>query len=225
MTGEDAVYKGVLFVGGEAPAPGESPIRFNDYSLRIAADSGYETACAHGVLCHQVVGDMDSLSDTSLLDDLDSQMVQRYPQEKDETDAELGLGLLHGAGCTDVCIFGGGGGRFDHEIALLALFERSVPPMRWLTRTDDRICLDESGAAIGSRITLSMERDTLVSVVPLGCGPWRIHSKGLKWELDSVQWHRGYIGISNRAVGGNLELLVSRGRFLIIVPLNAHSGV
>lgn len=219
------MFKGLLFVGGDAPPSGHSPVRFDDYSLRIAADSGFETACAHKVSCHQIVGDMDSLSNLSLLEGLDPDMVQRYPEDKDETDTELALGILHGAGCTDVCLFGGGGGRFDHEIALLSLFERPVPPMRWLTQTDDRICLDAAGAGTGARLSISIERDTLVSVLPLGCGPWRIHSNGLKWELDGVQWHRGYTGISNRGVGGRLELAVARGRFLVIFPLNSHCGI
>jgi thiamine pyrophosphokinase len=68
-------------------------------------------------------------------------------------------------------------------------------------------------------LALSPAAGSIVSVFPLGAGPWRAKSDGLKWPLDDVSWDRGFAGISNVALKENFVIRAERGRFMVIVPL------
>jgi thiamine pyrophosphokinase len=60
--------------------------------------------------------------------------------------------------------------------------------------------------------------DPLVSVFPLGQGPWDAESEGLRWPLAGLPWDRGFFGISNVAEA-RFALRAKKGRFLVILPL------
>jgi len=58
-----------------------------------------------------------------------------------------------------------------------------------------------------------------ISVFPLGEGPWKAESRGLKWPLDNLSWNRGFFGISNEAHKGFFTIQAVQGRFLVLTPL------
>jgi thiamine pyrophosphokinase len=60
---------------------------------------------------------------------------------------------------------------------------------------------------------------SLVSVFPLGAGPWKAESRGLRWPLNDLPWAPGFFGISNIAGEGLFSINVTAGRFLLILPL------
>jgi thiamine pyrophosphokinase len=66
--------------------------------------------------------------------------------------------------------------------------------------------------------TLEASGDGLVSVFPLGSGPWEADSRGLKWPLAGLPWKRGFFGVSNIIVEGSFSIQAIRGRFLVIMP-------
>jgi thiamine pyrophosphokinase len=212
---------GVVFTGGEGPAPEISRSLAAGADLVAAADSGLLAAEAAGIRPDWVVGDMDSLDDLSLLDRYSGRVVS-YPREKDYTDTELGLSLLWEKGCGEVWIFGGGGGRLDHLFAIRALFERERCPRRWLTARDDIWAL-EAGTP-GSELVLEVNfaPGTLIAAAPLGEGPWKALSRGLKWPLDNVAWNRGFFGACNEAAGDTLSVSVAQGRFMLLLPLEGN---
>ena len=117
---------------------------------------------------------------------------------------------------------GGGGGRVDHLFGIRSMCERKIFPARWIIDTADIFCA-EAGA--GPLFTRRLEENALVSVLPLGEGPWKALSQGLRWPLDEVSWDRGFIGVSNVAPGGEFTLNITRGRFMIIVPRGGGEGV
>ncbi len=75
----------------------------------VAADSGLDSCVAAGVVPDLVVGDMDSLSDPSLLNGFAADRILLFPRDKDETDTEIGLRILHERGWGAVTIAGGAG--------------------------------------------------------------------------------------------------------------------
>jgi thiamine pyrophosphokinase len=156
---------------------------------------------------------MDSLDDPRRLEKYPPEQVLRWPPDKDDTDTELALKLLWEAGCGETWLIGGGGGRLDHLLAISALFEREKAPNRWLTASNDvrRVIPGES-------IRLDLPPGSLVSVFPLGTGPWHVVSGSLKWPLNGVSWYRGYAGISNVSTGNPVTIDVAAGRFLVILP-------
>jgi thiamine pyrophosphokinase len=177
--------------------------------LVVAADAGLERAIAAGLSPDLVVGDMDSLSDRSLLLRFPRERVMEYPAEKDETDTEIGLRLMRERGCTEVTIAGGGGGRIDHLLGIAALFERVWSPLRWLTDCEDI-------RLVAGKAELAVRVGSLLSVFPLGDGAAAIHSEGLRWPLDGLEFRRGYGGISNRATAARVLIEVGVGKLLVI---------
>jgi thiamine pyrophosphokinase len=161
---------------------------------------------------------MDSLTDLGRLKKYPEEKIMRYPEDKDYTDTELALRLLWDQGCEETWILGGGGGRIDHLLAIRSLFERDPSPTRWVTSEDDIHGI--TGAA-----SWELPPGSLVSVFPLGAGPWKAESRGLRWSLDDLPWTPGFFGISNIAGEGPFSIKVTEGRFLVILPLGAHPSI
>ena len=199
-------------IGGYGPEPGKLNNLILQDDLICAADSGLDMALSAGIRPDGIVGDMDSLSDKALLLEFPSDTVEIYPEDKDETDTEIGLAWLRNRGCGSVIIIGGGEGRLDHTLALKALIGGKHPPDAWYTAREKIWNL--SGHNI-----ISGNSGSVVSFVASGIGPWRISSKGLKWELDEVVWNVDTISLSNRFTEPSAEITVYEGRFLVIQPL------
>jgi thiamine pyrophosphokinase len=219
----DSKKLGILFTGGEGPAP-QSLLRIIPAGdpLLVAADSGLLLAERAGLSPHWIIGDMDSLP-AERLASYPPEMIQSFPHDKDFTDTELAFLLLREKGCTSVWIIGGGGGRTDHLFGIRSLFEREVPPERWITAREDIRCIEAPSASsiLPSAISCSSNNAPLapVSVFPLGDGPWEAESSGLHWPLAGVPWNRGFFGLSNRADNGVFTVTAKQGRFLVMLPL------
>ena len=210
--------RGLVFIGGEGPSPAFGRLLAQNADIIVAADSGLISAENAGLEPDWVIGDMDSLDDPGRLEKYPVEKINRFPQDKDYTDTELALELLWEKGCDEICIAGGGGGRLDHLLAIRSLFEREKYPQRWVTSAEDIRCLDVLDRS-GGKLSLGLSEGSLVSVFPLGIGPWAAESQGLKWHLDGLSWERGSFGISNRTVEERFAIRVIQGRFMIIVPL------
>jgi len=211
---------GIVFTGGESPRAAVVKNLLDieaKEALIIAADSGFQSALNAGVKPDWIIGDMDSLDDTSKLSAFPPDHVIRYPHEKNYTDTELAFSLAAEKGCDDIWLIGGGGGRIDHLFAIRSLFERERFPCRWITGGADIFCIDVG--TTHNEISRRIAVNACVSVFPLGSSPWKASSKGLKWQLDSLSWDRGFFGISNVAVDGDFSVKAEAGRFMIILSL------
>ncbi|MCL2066386.1 MAG: thiamine diphosphokinase [Treponema sp.] len=213
---------GVVFTGGEGPAAAviQGALKDRDAFI-VAADSGLQKAESAGISPDLIVGDMDSLDDTARLAVYPPQNVIRHKADKDATDTELAFSLVLEKGCDEVWIIGGGGGRIDHLFGIRSLFEMDIFPRRWITGFEDIHCID---AASGKKeISMNVDTGSIVSVFPLGIGPWKAKSGGLKWPLDDLRWSRGFFGLSNVAPNGQFSIRAEAGRFMVIVPLEGRS--
>jgi thiamine pyrophosphokinase len=205
---------GIAITGGEGPK-GEALKKLAKLAdLIVAADSGLAACEDAGIAPDWIVGDMDSLDDTKRLEKYPPERVIRYPGDKDFSDTELALSLLWEKGCGEVWLAGGGGGRTDHLLAIRSLFERQKAPDRWFTGGEEIFRLKEgqtrrAGEAIGG----------VVSVFPLGAGPWQAESAGLKWPLNGAAWESGGFSLSNVAQEAPFEIKSGKGDFLLIVGI------
>jgi thiamine pyrophosphokinase len=212
---------GIVFTGGEGPGTETIKRLLDDTvgeALIVAADSGLELAQAAGIKPDWIVGDMDSLDNGKRLKHYPKEKIIYYPVDKDYTDTEIALALLWEKGCKETWIIGGGGGRLDHIFGIRDLFERERYPRRWITANEDIYCL-EGGDEKNDCLRLAVTQGKLVSVFPLGNGPWKAESKGLKWDLGSAHWERGLFGLSNVAIVDEIEINVKQGRFMVIIIL------
>jgi thiamine pyrophosphokinase len=190
---------------------------------------------------------MDSLgAESERLASYPPEQVIRRPPDKGYTDTELAVSLLEEKGARRIWLIGGGGGRLDHLLAIRSLFERDRCPERWITRGEDARCLEagspflpgelagppaggpegERGAgdeeAKGERGEGISPPLAPISVFPLGAGPWKASSRGLKWPLEGLPWNRGFFGLSNEAPRGRFAIKALEGRFMVTLPL--HRG-
>ena len=206
--------RGIAFIGGEGPDCGSLREIARGADLIVAADSGLVLCENAGLAPDWIMGDMDSLDDSARLKKYPAEKILRSPAEKDFTDTELALIFLKEKGCDEIWLSGGGGGRLDHLFAIRALFERDHPPDRWFPGNEEIRCL-KAESALGA----TLPPGSVVSLFPLGSGPWEAESTGLKWPLNGLAWERGSAWISNVAVEGPFEIRAVRGRFMIIMPM------
>ena len=220
---------GLIFTGGEGPLPWQCRGIVEDARaaaeaepLIVAADSGLLLAERAGIVPDWIIGDMDSLGEEAenRLAAYPPEKIRSFPRDKDYTDTELAFSLLLEKDCKRIWIVGGGGGRIDQLFAIRSLFERDTPPERWVTSREDIRCVE---ARHNGPSGLKACSEGLVSVFPLGNGPWEAESSGLKWPLDGLAWNRGLFGVSNEAPHGDFVVRAKRGRFMVIAPLPGGS--
>lgn len=200
---------GLLVVGGEGPSRLALEPYVRELDLVVAADSGLDAAIRLGLEVDLVVGDMDSLSDGRLLDRISGARVLRFPQDKDETDTEIGLRILAERGCDRVIVAGGGGGAVDHFLGILLLFDRPAPPEAWVTR-------DASLVRLVGRRTIQVIPGETLSFFPLGREARVLRSAGLRWPLDGLCLRRGFASLRNQASSGTIGLEIAEGGLLMV---------
>ena len=204
----------VVVTGGEAPAFSQVERWFERADLVIGADSGLDTLGMYGVAVDLAVGDFDSVTGGSLLEDLAADRVVRYPVDKDETDTEIGVRTAFEQGATEVVLVGGGRGRLDHLLAIYEMFQRERCPRVWITDSEEVRLVDDE-------ITVHGDPGETLSFLPVGAVECRMRSRGLKWPLDTVRWRRGDVGISNEFADREVRVTMVTGRLLLIRELSA----
>ena len=209
---------GLLLIGGEGPAgeilaPARQAVRYV-----IAADSGFDLAIALGLEPDLLVGDMDSVKRSPQFLAFPREKIRSYPEDKDETDTELGLRIFREMGLKRILVAGGGGGRLDHLVGCLSLFYRPYAPVAWYTRREHIQVIEGEMAFAGWQ-------GQTVSLFPLSARVDGMHSEGLKWALDGLCWKRGQGGISNLFSAGRGSITVGRGKLLMIRTFQEHPHV
>ncbi|CEM63116.1 thiamine diphosphokinase [Treponema phagedenis] len=211
----------IIITGGSQPDYAIASKYFLPDSIIIAADSGLEAAASAGFTPDIILGDMDSLQNKALLHAYPEAQVQLHPCDKDFTDTELAVFAAKEKGAQDIIICGAGGGRADHFLSVARIFREKKPPRLWLYDAGLVYCVGEDCAVKTLRIDGA--ENAAISVFPAGepCG--FISSRGLHWELDTVNWQSGQVSLSNRSDGKPIELAVQSGRFLVFLsPLKEY---
>lgn len=199
--------QGVIYTGGACPPFSHVASSLSDQRLVVAADSGYHSALAHEIVVDVVIGDFDSLGDIDLPT---SAQPILFPPDKDVTDTELAIDYCRDAGCSSFLLVGGGGGTIDHLFAIVWLFEGHRRVNRWI---NDNATIDY---VEGHWERTDCEVGEMISILPIGRGPWRLQSSGLRWPLDRVQWRRDNTGIRNEASSSRVSVTVWHGALLMI---------
>ena len=200
---------GLLLLGGAGPPRAVAAPYLDRAGVVVAADSGFDLAVQLGVRPDLVVGDLDSVTRRSELARLPAERVRPANPDKALTDAELGLQALAERGCGRIVVAGGGGGRFDHQLAVLGLFERDPRLRVWLTA-------GEHMEAVAGRASFRGQRGSTVSLFPLSGTADGLSSRGLRWPLDGIRLRRGHASVSNVVVADEWQVAVESGRLLVV---------
>lgn len=209
--------KGLLLIGGDGPDRDVLRPFIEGISYTIAADSGFDLGITLGIMPDLVVGDMDSIRNYEKLKEIPADNIMRSTHDKDETDTEIGLRIFQEMGYERIIIAGGGGGRLDHLLGIVFLFERSYAPQRWLTSSEhiELIC---------GEAEFSGWRGQTVSFFPIGAFTQLRYSEGLKWPLDGLKLIRGFAGISNIITDDRLKVSVGEGKLLMVRDVRSTHG-
>jgi thiamine pyrophosphokinase len=209
---------GLLLIGGEGPAKEILAPALQSIRCVIAADSGFDLALRLGLEPDLLVGDMDSVAKSPRFLSFPGDRKRAFPEDKDDTDTELGLRIFREMGYRRILLAGGGGGRLDHLVGILSLFCRPFAPVAWFTRC-------EHIEAVSGDFSFTGWKGQTVSLFPLSARASDMRSEGLKWKLDGLSWRRGDGGISNRVVAESGRISVGRGKLLMIRTFQEYADV
>ena len=202
--------KAVIFTGGLGPEFDRVSSVLKDAIMIIAADSGWDLAVSMGVEPEYYIGDMDSLNENADLRNLSAENIMKHPVDKDYTDTELAIKFLEDKNLRDIVLIGGGGGRIDHLMALLAVFNRETKPSQWFTAYEQVVFVD-------SDCRIDCKTGQTVSIFSCGKTEALVSTNGLKWELEKFKLSPDTFSISNVSQNEWIDLKIHSGKVLLIL--------
>ncbi len=202
----DGVYEDAAYYAAHAAAAG----------IVVAADGAAAYLVAHGIRPDVVVGDLDSLAETTI-EALAGGGVEvlRYPARKDETDGELAVSEAVRRGAREVLLAGALGGDLDHTLGHLAILRR-------LAGAGVAARIVSPGLVVGVLVApdaspLDARPKTRVSLVPLG-GDAVVTLRGLEYPLvREVLPGDTCLGLGNAIAAAGASVRVHRGSVAVLV--------
>ena len=186
--------------------------------LVIAADAGWRTLEKQGITPDLVVGDFDSLGAPPV-----HPCVCRYPTEKDETDTFLAARYGLEQGYQRFVCFGALGGLLDHTWAnCQTLLWLSVRGAQGFLLGEGQ-CVTVQGPGV---LAFSQENRGRISIFSAGETAEGVTLRGLRYPLEDARLTNDFpLGVSNAFTGRPAEVMVVRGRLLVIWQQAARTAV
>lgn len=208
-----------VFVGGDPVSP-ERIEGLGPADIVVAADSGADIAAAAAVTVNILVGDLDSISRKAMERIFDGEtVIEAHSPDKDATDLELALDVALRSKPSEVVFVGGGGGRLDHLLGNVGVIgspaARHVPVIWVMER--------ETAHVVRGGKSIPTAPGQLFSLVPIGSDAHGVHVRNARWPLrDASLRVHGSVGISNVALGKEVEIEVGEGAVLAIFLVGSH---
>lgn len=202
-----------VFVGGDPVSP-ERIEALGPADLVIAADSGADIAGGGGVTVNILVGDLDSISRRSLERALDGEtVIEAHPPDKDATDLELALDVALRSDPSEIVFVGGGGVRLDHLLGNVGVIGSPAArhvPVSWVMER-------ETAHVVRGSKSIPTTPGVIFSLIPIGGDAHGVYIRHARWLLrDASLPVHGSVGISNVALGKEVEIKVGEGTVLAI---------
>ena len=177
----------------------------------IAADGGLQHTQSLGIKPDIILGDFDSLGYVP-------RGSEKYPVEKDDTDAMLAAKRGLSLGCREFLFYGSlDGPRLDHTVA-------NFQTLSYLTDHGAK------GTLIGLRQQVTLLKDGSltfpkdakgnISVFAFGGAAEGVAIRGLYYGLEKGTLTPAFpLGVSNHFIGEEAEVSVEKGRLLIVYDI------
>jgi len=199
-----SIDKPITLIGGAKPAPQALKMALNWGETVVCADGGADWAARSNLNPAAVIGDMDSISDSTRTKFAD---VVHEISEQDSTDFDKCVRHIR---TPLVLAVGFTGARIDHELGSMAILAR-YPDRRCILIGEDTITL-----LCPPHLSLDVPEGTPVSLFPMaevGC-----ESEGLRWATNGLRFAPdGQVGTLNKAVG-KVTLHPDAPKMLLILP-------
>ena len=201
-------------------ATGASPaaIAAIESDLVICADGGLDAVFAAGREAHVIVGDLDSASAAGLAGVADDVVIERAPQDKDETDLELALATAVDRSAERLTVHLAAGGRLDHQLANLVV----LASPRWQAAEITAYVGDADRVFVvhGTR-SIPLAVGDPFAIMPIG-SPAVVTTRGVEWELTAESLDpTAARGISNQVVAAGPTVQVDGGAVLVLSSAQA----
>ena len=195
----------VCLVGGGPIAKDAISAVSSHVGLFVGVDSGADHLLAAKVAPAAVVGDLDSLSDQARAA---FSGYLHHIAEQSTTDFEKAL-IRIDAPC--MLALGFTGGRLDHTLSVLNVMAQHMDKPVILIDAEDVSFIAPMG-----RTTFQADRDTRVSIMPVGTA--NVTASGLQWPFENMRMTPdGFTSPSNAASGGCISLETD-GPVLVTLP-------
>ncbi len=208
MSGKPKTLRALLLCNGAPPPRTLAGKLASRAGLVVAADGGADIALRCGIRPDLIVGDLDSVSPSTLRFFASAEV--KKVSRQDNTDLEKSLDELLARDVDEVDILGLTGKRIDFTLGNLSVL--------WNYTRNLRLCIHGKGwraFPVESRIRLKARRGTTVSIIPFGeCRG--VTLQGLKYPLRQAALHVGQIGVSNVVRSSPFTVSLKRGRLLLI---------
>ena len=188
-----------------------------DDDFIVCADSGYTFARKAGLNPALIIGDFDSLEEELPTDT----EVVKLNTVKDDTDTEHCVMECIRRGYKDFLLLGSVGGRTDHTFANIAILSfLSEYNYHGVARNNgEEIQILKEGT-----YNMDGKKGLTFSVFPYGCESVNVTYKGAKYPLDSYTLtYNVSRGISNVFSDDNAEIIVNRGRAILLIYYNGNT--
>jgi thiamine pyrophosphokinase len=200
--------RALLIANGVLPSPSIVRELVSSSDFIACADGGTRHALRLGIQPDVVIGDLDSLSATMRRHLKQAKIVELADQNK--TDLEKTIDYLLKRKAKRITVLGATGKRIDHtlgNVTLLAKYQSRV----------NLTLVDSTGEIeiVRSRVSFRAKRGATVSLLALGRGV-KVTTRGLRYALKNELLEFGSRGVSNEVIGSTVEVLVHRGRLLLI---------
>lgn len=205
----------VIYIFGAGEMGGQKPVIPSD-AFVIAADAGLNYLRAVGIEPDLTVGDFDSLGKIPL----GANVVVHSP-EKNETDMLLAACVALSRKAKHILIYGGTGGRPDHEFA-------NIQTLAYIANHGARGYLIGRGSVItvikNSSLVFGAEATGVISVFCIGDRAEGVDLTGLKYPLKNHTLSFDYpLGVSNEFIGVPSEVSVKNGLLAVMWSYEAFN--
>ncbi len=174
----------------------------------LAADRAADLLIRAGFEPHHVVGDMDSVSPSTLASPI---IVHEIP-DQNRSDADKLLAVAETLGHREITIAGIEGDLLDHVLASLASAARSEMEIRFALRRGIMHLIRP-----GSTYTAATSPGRRISLLPI-IPSTGVHLAGVEWPIaDAEMAMNRVVSISNRAVREAVSVYISEGLMLLFV--------
>jgi thiamine pyrophosphokinase len=175
----------------------------------IAADAGLTHLKNAGITADLIVGDFDSLGETP-----SGENVVYHKPEKDDTDMLLAVREALSRGAQTIIIYGGLGGRLDHEYA-------NIQTLAYIANSGVRGYLVGRGCVCtvikNGGISFESVMKGTISVFCHGGSAEGVNLSGFKYPLTDYTLTNDYpIGVSNEFIGFPSCVSVTNGLLLVM---------
>jgi len=199
----------LLICNGEPPSKSLCRKSAGQSDLIIAADGGANIARRCGIRPHCIIGDLDSITQST------RRAFRTVPTfrvaSQESTDLEKGLSYLQRAGATSITILAATGKRLDFTLGNLASFWRFSRSMQIVFAGDGW-----TARPARKRTSMRARRGTVVSLIPFGtCSG--VTLAGLRYPLRGATLRNGEIAVSNVVMRSPFSVSVRRGNLLLII--------